>query len=196
MRQASRESVMIEKFKNSYTGKKSNWEIYKDCFKEISVNSKTILLKEGEIPKNIFFVKKGCLRLGFNKNGKDVTFQFFFENEPVASIESLKKGAPSHCFIESIEPTELYVLKKKDFERIVAEVPQMKEAMFDLIYKRFSHYSRLFLSYIKNTPKERYIELLQTEPRLIQRVPQHYIASYLGITPVSLSRIRKKVSVK
>jgi CRP-like cAMP-binding protein len=188
--------MMIRMLQNSFTAKRNNWEIYKDCFKEITVSSKTVLLKEGEVPKNIFFVKKGCLRLAFNKNGKDVTFQFFFENEPVASIESLKKGAPSPCYIESIEPAELYVLKKKDFERIVAEVPQIKEAMFDLIYRRFGHYSKLFLSYIKNTPKERYIELLQTEPRLIQRVPQHYIASYLGITPVSLSRIRKKVMVE
>ena len=172
------------------------WEKYKDWFEEISVDSKTILLREGEIPKKVFFVKKGCLRLGFNNNGKDITFQFFFENEQVASIESLTKGTPSELYIESIEPTVLYVLKKKDFEKIIKETPEMKDVMIEILSRRFAHYSRLFLSYIKNTPKERYLELIEKEPRIIQRVPQHYIASYLGITPVSLSRIRKKLTAK
>jgi CRP-like cAMP-binding protein len=187
---------MIEVLKNSFTGKKNNWEIYKDCFKEISVDSKTILLREGEISKKLFVIKKGGLRMGFNNNGKDVTFQFFFENEPVASIDSFKKGTPSPCYIESIEPADLFVLKKEDYERMLKEIPMLREAVSELVFRRFEHYSKLFLSYIKNTPKGRYIELLENEPSLVQRVPQHYIASYLGITPVSLSRIRKKVAGK
>lgn len=184
---------MINYLRNSFTGEINNWEIYKHCFTEKSVESKTVLLREGEIPNKFFFIKKGCLRLGLNNKGKDLTVQFFFENEPVASIESLKKGVPSPFYIESIEPTELYILKKKDFERILIEIPELKEGMQELLFKRLGFYSRLFLSFIKDTPKERYTELLKNSPHIIQRVPQHYIASYLGITPVSLSRIRKKI---
>ena len=187
---------MINVLKGINAEGKNIWEIYKEFFKEASIDAKTVLLREGETPKNVYLVRKGCLRLGFTAKGKDFTFQFFFENEPVASIESLMKNEPSPFFIESIEPSELYILKKENFERIKSEVPEMKEAMHRLFERRLSHYSKLFLSFIKNTPLERYKELVQNEPRIIQRVPQHYIASYLGITPVSLSRIRKKVLVK
>lgn len=167
---------------------------YKDLFEEISVKSKTVLLREGEIAKKIFFVKEGCLRIWQSYKGKEITFQFFFENDMVASIESLKHKTPSACNIETIEPTKLFVLTKKNFDLLFNENPNVKDYVAEKIFKRFCHYSRLHLAFLKNNPIERYKELLATELRIIQRIPQHYIASYLGITPVSLSRIRNKIS--
>jgi len=69
---------------------------------------------------------------------------------------------------------------------------EYKEALNEIIFSRLTFYSRLFMSYIKNTPEERYKELLKTHPHIVKRIPQHYIASYLGITSVSLSRIRNR----
>lgn len=160
---------------------------------EVHVRAKTILLKEGEIPRKVFFVKKGCLRASLNSRGKEITFQFFFENDVVASIESFRANRPSPFSIHSIEPSTLLVLQKEGFDILMRELPEFKDILFEIAIRRFSQYSRLFLSYLRNPPRQRYLELLNEEPHIIKRIPQHYIASYLGITPVSLSRIRKRI---
>ena len=172
-----------------------NWDQYSHLFREMVIPAKTILLNEGEVSKYGYFIKKGCLRLWFNNKGKDVTFQFFFENEGVSSIESFRSGEPSLFTIESIEPSTILKISKKNFEKIFMENPVYKEFINEIIYRRLNFYSKLFMSYIKNTPEERYHELLKTSPHIIRRIPQHYIASYLGVTPVSLSRIRNRVKV-
>jgi CRP-like cAMP-binding protein len=170
-----------------------DWEKHAHLFKVITIPAKTILLPEGDVSKYAYFIKEGCLRLWFNNKGKDITFQFFFENEGVSSIESFRSGEPSIFSIESIESSTVYAVSKKNFEKIFMDDPVYSAFIHDAIYKRLSHYSRLFMSYIKNTPEERYRELLKNKPHIIKRVPQHYIASYLGITSVSLSRIRNRM---
>jgi CRP-like cAMP-binding protein len=167
-------------------------ESLNDIITEREITSRTKLLNEGEIADQVFFIKKGCLRMWFNKDGKDVTFQFFFEGQPVASIDSFINGQPSLFSIESIEPSVIHSITKKSFEEIYRAHPELKEKFNDFIFKRFSNYAQLFLSRIRDTPAERYDELIKNHPEIIKRVPQHYIASYLGITPVSLSRIRNR----
>lgn len=163
-----------------------------DLIEEKEVAAKTVLLQAGEVANCIFIVKKGCLRQAFNKDGKDITLQFFFEGQPVASIDSFLGNQPSLFSIESIEPTVLQTISKHNFEVLKQRCPQMKEHFQDYLFQRFRNYALLFLSRIKDTPQERYADLLKNHPEIIQRVPQHYIASYLGITPISLSRIRNR----
>jgi len=169
-----------------------NWELCKDLFQEKQVPAKTTLLHEGEIAQNIFFIKKGCVRIWFNNDGKDITFQFFFEEQAVASFESFFTGKPSLFSVESIEPTTIITLNREDFNKINTLYPEIRNGFQDILLQRMSNYAKLFLSRIKNNPRQRYEELLKNNPEIIQRVPQHYIASYLGITPISLSRIRNK----
>ncbi|MFO7448136.1 MAG: Crp/Fnr family transcriptional regulator [Ignavibacteriaceae bacterium] len=161
--------------------------------KQISVPPKTILLKEGEISHKMYFIKQGCIRMGFHHDGRDITFQFFFENQSVSSIESFISDQPSEFFIETIEPSTVYVVTKTDFWKIINDVPEISQHMQKMLMQRMGHYARLFLSFIRDTPAERYKQLLENQPHIIQRVPQHYIASYLGITSVSLSRIRNRL---
>lgn len=158
----------------------------------IKIQPKVTLLKEGDVSKNIYFIKQGALRMWFNKDGKDITFQFFFEGRAVASIESFLNNTPSLFSIESIEQTEVIAINKKNFESILQLYPSLKDEFFRLLSERFQNYTHLFLSRIKDSPQERYEELLKTQFEIIQRVPQYYIASYLGITPISLSRIRNR----
>lgn len=82
---------LIEKIKED----EENWFQFKDSFVEIEIPAKTVLLNNGETSAHIFVVKKGCLRQWFNKDGKDITLQFFFENQPVASIDSFLNNQPS-----------------------------------------------------------------------------------------------------
>ena len=158
----------------------------------LSIPSKTMLLEEGKIADKLYFIRKGCLRLFFYNEGKDITFQFFFEGDFVASFDSLYKGTPSLFSLESIESSEVMFIKKEDFYNEIENNSSLRKVYEEKIIERFSFYQHLFLSRIKNTPQQRYEELLKEYPNIIQRVPQHYIASYLGITPVSLSRIRNR----
>lgn len=154
---------------------------------------KTILLEEGKVADKLYLIRKGCLRLFFYNDGKDLTFQFFFEGDFVASFDSLYKRKPSLFSLESIESTEVSVIKRDTFYNLIDKTPSLRQAYEEKLIDRFIDYQQLFLSRIKNTPQQRYEELLKEHPNIIQRVPQHYIASYLGITPVSLSRIRNRL---
>jgi CRP-like cAMP-binding protein len=168
------------------------WKKFQYMFIERKIASKIVLLHEGEISNHVHFIKKGCLRQWFNKDGKDITFQFFFENQPVASIDSFINNQPGLFTIESIEPSIIYSINKNNFHKILRSDPEIKNAFQGFVFQRFRNYTQLFLSRIKDTPKERYEDLIKNHPEIIKRVPQHYIASYLGITPVSLSRIRNR----
>lgn len=158
----------------------------------LSIPPKTILLEEGKVADRLYFIRKGCLRLFFYNEGKDITFQFFFEGDFVASFDSLYKRKPSLFTLESIEPAEVSMIKRDDFYNLIEQTPSLRKEYEERLIERFHVYQQLFLSRIKNTPQQRYEELLKEHPDIIQRVPQHYIASYLGITPVSLSRIRNR----
>jgi len=170
---------------------------YREYFRQIEVPAKETLLREGEIAKRFYWVEKGCVRVWFNNNGTDVTFQFFFENSAVASIESFRKNIPSTVTLETIEPSTLWYIDKAEAGNILADVmelPGLRMLFIDAVFERTFDYMKHFLSFIKDTPTQRYLNLIREKPQLIQRVPQHYIASYLGVTRVHLSRIRNKVA--
>lgn len=183
---------MVFDFIDKLKKDKANWESVQNMFIEREIPSKTILLQEGEISSHFYFVKKGCLRSWFNKDGKDITFQFFFERAGVASIDSLLNNSPSMFNIESIESSVIITLSKDNFEQLQHVYPELKDGFQKILFQRFRNYALLFLSRIKDTPQERYEDLILNHPEIIKRVPQHYIASYLGITPTSLSRIRNR----
>src|SRR5690606_1075288 len=124
-------------------------------------------------------------RVWFNNNGKDITSQFFFENETVGSIESFLKNIPSPSTIETIEPSILWWIHKKDLDRILEEIkgiPILRDKFINKIFERTFDYMKYFFSAIKDTPQQRYLNLIKERPKIVKRVPQHYIASYLGIS--------------
>ncbi|OJW36859.1 MAG: cyclic nucleotide-binding protein [Sphingobacteriales bacterium 46-32] len=171
----------------------NEWDTFKHLFKRREVPAKTILLQEGEISRTMFFIEKGCLRTLVNNDGKEITTQFFFEGDKVSSIESFMTNQPSLYSIESLEPCILQTIPQKDFQNVLAHLPEIKEEMQKHLFRRFLNSQKAFYSYLKNNPQKRYEELIDEHPHIIQRIPQHYIASYLGITPVSLSRIRNRL---
>lgn len=93
----------------------------------LSIPSKTVLLEEGKAADRLYFIRKGCLRLFFYNEGKDITFQFFFEGDFVASFDSLYKGTPSLFSLESIEPSEVLFIKKKDFYKKIESSPSLRK---------------------------------------------------------------------
>jgi CRP-like cAMP-binding protein len=183
---------MIDRLIELIENDQENRHRFQHLFVETPVPAKTVLLHDGEVARYIYMIKSGCLRQWFNKEGKDITLQFFFEGQAVASIDSFMNNQPSLFTIESIEPSTVIAISKADFEELNALYPWLKEGFRDYLFQRFRNYAQLFLSRIKDSPKERYDDLVKNHPDIIRRVPQHYIASYLGITPISLSRIRNR----
>jgi CRP-like cAMP-binding protein len=181
---------MLDEIKKQIPG---FWQNYSYLFKELNVPPKTTLLQEGQKSNNLYFINNGCLRIWFNNKGKDITLQFFFEKQAVSSIESFFTGCPSLFSIETLEQSGLYSVTKKNFDLLFEEIPELSKGFQKILIYRLEHYAKLFLSRIKDSPEERYLDLLKNNPQILQRVPQHYIASYLGITSVSLSRIRNRI---
>ena len=158
----------------------------------LSVPAKTVLLEAGKTASKVFLVRTGCIRQWYNADGKDITCQFFFEGSPVACIESLINATPSEYTLETVLPSEVYVIKGEDIKAVIQSHPERMGEMVKFSIERMVCYSKLFLSRIKETPQERYESLVREHPEIVTQIPQHYIASYLGITPVSLSRIRNR----
>nr|WP_295864395.1 Crp/Fnr family transcriptional regulator [uncultured Chitinophaga sp.] len=170
----------------------SKWDKFRSLFKQQEVPAKTLLLREGKVSRTMFFIEKGCLRTWINNDGKEITTQFFFEGDSVSSIESFRTNRPSLYSIESLEPCILQTISQKEFHDTMENSPALRKELEEHLFKRLLDSQQLFYSYLKNSPRERYQALMMQYPHIVQRVPQHYIASYLGITSVSLSRIRNR----
>ena len=161
-------------------------------FEERTVGRREVLLPVGAIADSVFYIENGILRESFVEDGKDVTVQFFFEGQAVASIESFWEGRPSEVSIEAVESAVLKVFKKADIQAYLRRYPESVPMIAKFAYSRMVNYYHLFLSRIKDSPEKRYQLLLEEHPEMVARIPQHYLASYLGVTPVSLSRIRNR----
>ena len=190
---------MPDGLKNNLHLSPEKWAEFKNYYHRMEVRARTALIHEGQISKKAFFIEKGCVRAWFNNKGRESTFQFFFENEGFSSIESFRKKIPSLYSLETIEPGIIHWIHKKDMEAIfyaVDDDPLARGQMMAIMAERQFSYMRQLMSFIRDTPRERYLNLLRERPDIIRRVPQHYIASYLGITAVSLSRIRTALKNK
>lgn len=172
---------------------------YLEFQERLEVPAKTILLEEGKVSGHYIFVAKGCIRAALNNNGDDKTVQFFFENEGLTSLESFLKNTPSLFTVETIEPSIIYMLPKKYVTALLDDLshePRFLKMILGFLAERQLHYMHEFVSFIKDTAEQRYQNMLIDRPHIIQRVPQHYIASYLGITRVHLSRIKSALARK
>ena len=164
----------------------------KDVFECEQHPAKALLVKEGRVARKIYYIEAGIARAWFQSDGKEITFQFISEGQFVSSFESLLNNASSWYTIETIEPVIAYSVSVEEFRRKMALFPHIRDFYNNYVQQRLLAYQQLFISRIRDSPEERYRELLREHPETVQRVPQHYIASYLGITSVSLSRIRNR----
>ncbi|WP_431241584.1 Crp/Fnr family transcriptional regulator [Flavobacterium sp. P21] len=106
------------------------------------------------------------------------------------------KKLPSPVVVETIEPSILWWIHKNDLDKIleeIKEIPELRDALINMLFQRTFDYMKYFVSFIKDDPAQRYLNLINERPQIIQRVPQHYIASYLGVSTVHLSRIKSKL---
>lgn len=188
---------MLFHFRAHFPQLNTFWDKYLKYQQRLEVPAKTILLQEGKISQHYIFIEQGCIRFFFDNNGSDKTVQFFFENEGLTSFESFINHTPSQFTIETIEPSVVYLLPKLYVTQLMAELshePDFAQMIMQLSARRQIHYINEFVSFIRDTPEQRYQNLLNGRPHIVQRVPQRYIASYLGVSTVHLSRIKSKLA--
>lgn len=174
----------------------SEIEFILNKFETKIIKRKTNLLAAGEIAKEIYFVVKGCLRLYYEKDGDDISGFFFTEEMFAGAYDSFISRQPSRHYIETLENSELLVISYTNYIKLFDEFPRMNEFVRKILEDRFISLHKLFTSQILDSPQERYLNLLKNNPELINRIPQRHIATFLGITPVSLSRIRNRIVKK
>lgn len=187
---------MLFHFKDKFPQLNKFWDKYLEFQTRLEVPSKTVLLQEGKISQNYIFIEHGSVRAFFNNNGDNKTVQFFFENEGLASFDSFVNDIPSPFTVETMEPSVLYLLPRQYAMQLIADVskePDFIQIMLQIIARRHTHYFNELVSFIRDTPEQRYLQLLNKRPHIVQRVSQHYIASYLGVSTVHLSRIKSKL---
>ena len=154
-----------------------------------------LLLQPGQYAQESYFVISGCLRNYYLKDGLEITTAFFLEEEGF-SPESLINKAPSEYFISCEEESILLVSTPKMEREVLSKSSKLQSLCIQLSEKQLVKKEAELASYIRSTPEERYLHLLATRPTLFQRVPQYQIASFLGIKPESLSRIRKRLAAR
>lgn len=164
----------------------------KSAYTKEELPAKTLLVREGASAQKLYYIDKGCCRCWFNNDGTDITFQFLFEGSFASSLETMTSGAPSWYCIETLEPTVAYSVPIERFRNAQENNPLAKASYLQYIEQGLMQFQQLFVAHIKDSPEKRYRELLANHPEIIRRIPQHYIASFLGITSVSLSRIRNR----
>ena len=150
-------------------------------------------VKEGQVCRDMAVVTKGCFRLYFTYQEREQTGHFMFEGQWIGDYESFLTKKPAANTVEALEDSEVFCLSYNNIQQLYtlgAHYEKFGRLIAEYIYIiAMNEYKSLLLK----TAEERYIELLNTQPQILERLPQHYIASYLGIQAPSLSRIRNKL---
>jgi CRP-like cAMP-binding protein len=154
-------------------------------------------LQEGDVCRHYTFVNKGCLRLYYvDENGVEHILQFAPENWWIADIGSFYKETPTELYVDALELTEIIQIEKSDLIEAYVNYPNFDRVFRVMIENAFVAMQKRVLQNISSTAEERYLTFVESYPNLVNRIPQTQIASYIGITPEFLSKIRKNLSKK
>lgn len=161
------------------------------------LRKKQFLLNEGEVCKNIGFVNFGCLReYTIDNKGTEHIIQFAIEDWWVSDLHSFLSGKPATENIDALEDSEVLLLEKSARDELLNSCPKMEKFFRILIEANHVATHQRITDSLSTTAEERYLKFINTYPKLFELIPQNQIASYLGITPQSLSRIRKELVQK
>jgi len=157
----------------------------------------TILIKENQMPTVSFFVVNGLVRkYRIDENGAEHTIEFYAEQETVFSPFSESNPQPSKFTLECLEESRISVVSYEKQQEMYRRFPRFERMCRQATEQNLMEYQEKFANYISWSPEQRYLDLMTNRTALIDRVPQFQLASYLGVKPESLSRIRKRIANK
>lgn len=162
-----------------------------------NIKRRQMILQEGFVCKHYTFVIKGCFKMyGIDNKGTEHNIQFAAENDWITDIGSFHSSKPSKLFLEAIEPSVIIQIEKNDLYFLYLSIPKLDRIFKVIIENKYVELQNHVLQNISSTAQERYLTFLEQYPTLALRLPNTQIASYLGITPEFLSKIRKDLATK
>jgi CRP-like cAMP-binding protein len=153
-----------------------------------------LILQKGHTDNHLSFLNKGIIRFYAEKNGNDITFDFIFANTFYCHYDSFYSRKPTQFYSEALTDIEILYISYDSLNDLFSICQFAKDLTRIAVEKLLEKKVKRELSLLTNTPTERYLNLLQEQPKLLQQIPQKYLATYLGIVPETLSRIRKRIS--
>ena len=187
--------LLFQKFDEKVQLTNEEKELSKSFFLPKKLRKRQYLLQEGDVAKYVAFVEKGMLRsYTIDEKGNEHILQFAFEGWWISDMYSFIAGEPSTYNIDALEDCELLLLSRQAEEKLFERIPKTERFFRILLQNHLIATQRRLVSSLSRTAEEKYNELVQSCPTIPQRVPQHMMASFLGITPETLSRIRKQMS--
>lgn len=160
------------------------------------IKKDTILVHQGKVCRLCYFVLKGCLRQYTLEDGVEKTIAFYTEDQAINFFTSKNSQTPSGSSLATLEDALLLIGNPEEEMEMYAKFPKLERIAQAMVEQEFGKTQDAFASFITSSPEQRYLNLLNERPDLVQRVPQRLLASYLGMTPESLSRIRKRIITK
>lgn len=151
-------------------------------------------IKEKDFCDYVGFVDKGLFNFFYLIDGVDHIRGFFFMNDFISNYPCFLLGNKSKFYIRALENSSITLIHKKDLFLLYKQIPKLQELSRSIVEKLYIEISEKYESFFIKTAEERYLELINSEPDILKIVPQYMIASYLGITPEGLSRIKKRKS--
>jgi len=175
----------------------TEFRICADFFTPRSLKKRQFLLQESEVCRHIAFVNSGCLRAyTVDHKGEEHIIQFAIEDWWISDLNSYLTRAPATYTIDAVHDSDVLLLERSARDQLLESVPKMERFFRLLQESNYVATHRRINATLSASAEERYLSFLKTYPALVERVPQSQVASYLGITPQSLSRIRKELSQK
>lgn len=189
--------LLREKISKNITISEEDVRFCQTLFQPKKLKKKRFLLGDGDVCKHIAFVEKGLLRVFIiDEKGAEHILQFALEGWWAADLSSFLTGEPSRYYIEALEDTELLLLSKPSRDALLEKVPAFERYFRILIENNLIVTQRRLITSFSDTAEEKYQKLLHHFPHILQRVPQHMVASYLGITRETLSRVRTQIAAR
>ncbi len=185
--------LLIKYFSQYTTLSKEDIKIIEDNALIKSYTKGTVLLKQGSHAKESYLVLMGCVRSYYLVDGEEINTAFYLENDPFVPISYIK-NQPSEYYIECLEDCVLSIGRIERTEKFLNTYPRFIP-LYRKISDDFSTNQLVLANRYRNlTPEEHYLEIRNLKPNLLERIPQYHLASFLGIKPQSLSRIRKRLA--
>lgn len=170
-----------------------DWKFIASKLQIKNFKKKEFLIQKNTVEQNLYFILEGVFRIFIELPEKDVTSDFGFPNKFISSYSSFLTQTPSVACIQSLTKSQVIYITREDLHEIYNNTT-CGESIGRIFAEEFFMYkSKRELSFMKDTPTERYLNLFKEQQNLIQEIPQKYLASYIGITPQALSRIRAKI---
>lgn len=170
-----------------------DWQGFLPYFSALELDSQQHWIQAGDICNDLCFIIKGLVRIYYiDQSGNEVNQHFYQANEVIAPVDALVSEEACQYFIQALEPTKLMVANYSELSKAGEEKPELLRLEIKMLQTIFMKSARREAHLLLGNGEQRYRWFCKEYPELLERIPQYHIASFLGITPVSLSRLRKK----